>query len=103
MEDTETPTKEITMKKFTDRLSLTVLLLTTIFIQSLYADSPALTELKIHIAALQKVLGDPTLADHKYFVQRRKLERVVLQQIFDVEKWRGERRDRYEDETQGWQ
>jgi hypothetical protein len=66
-------------------LSLTVLLLTGIFVQPVHADSPALTELKIRIAALQKVLGDPTLTDHKYFLQRRKPARVVLQQIFDFE------------------
>jgi phospholipid transport system substrate-binding protein len=73
------------MKKFTERLSLTVLLLTGIFVQPVHADSPALTELKTHIAALQKVLGDPTLTDPKDSLQRRKLARVVLQQIFDFE------------------
>jgi phospholipid transport system substrate-binding protein len=73
------------MKKFTERLSLTVLLLTGVFVQPVHADSPALRELKIHIAALQQVLCDSKLADQKHSPQRRKLARVVLQQLFDFE------------------
>jgi len=68
-----------------DRFGLPVLLLTTVFTQFLYADSPALMELKIHIAALQQILVDAKLADPKYLLQRRKLARVVLQQLFDFE------------------
>jgi phospholipid transport system substrate-binding protein len=72
-------------RKLTQRLCLTVLLLATLFTQSLYADSPALEDLKIRIAALQQILGDPKLADHKHLLQRRKLARVVLQQLFDFQ------------------
>ena len=71
--------------KLAERLCLAVLLLATVFAQSLYADSPALRDLKVHIAALQQVLRDPKLSDHKYLLQRRKLARVVLQQLFDFE------------------
>jgi phospholipid transport system substrate-binding protein len=72
-------------RKLTQRLCLTVLLLATLFTQSLYADSPALEDLKIRIAALQEILGDPKLADHKHLPERRKLARVVLQQLFDFQ------------------
>ena len=71
--------------KLAERLCLAVLLLAIVFAQSLYADSPALRDLKVHIAALQQVLRDPKLSDHKYLLQRRKLARVVLQQLFDFE------------------
>jgi phospholipid transport system substrate-binding protein len=72
-------------RKLAQRLCLAVLLLATLFAQSLYADSAALKDLKIHIATLQQILGDPKLADHKYLLQRRKLARVVLQQYFDFQ------------------
>jgi phospholipid transport system substrate-binding protein len=79
-------TKETTMKRNLARhLCLTVLLLATLLAQPLYADSAALKDLKIHIAALQQVLGDPKFADHKDLLQRRKLSRVVLQQLFDFQ------------------
>jgi len=72
-------------KKSAQRLCLTVLVLATLFAQSLYADSPALKDLKVHIAALQQVLDDPNLAGHKYLLQRRKLARLILQQFFDFQ------------------
>ena len=72
-------------KKSAQRLCLTVLVLATLFAQSLYADSGALKDLKIRIATLQQILSDPKLADHKYLLQRRKLARVVLQQLFDLQ------------------
>ncbi|HTN70163.1 MAG TPA: ABC transporter substrate-binding protein [Methylomirabilota bacterium] len=71
--------------KLARHLWLTVLLLTTLFAQSLYAESGALKDLKIRIATLQQILSDPKLADHKYLLQRRKLARVVLEQLFDFQ------------------
>jgi phospholipid transport system substrate-binding protein len=72
-------------RKLAQRLCLTVLLLAPGFSQSLYASSPALKELQVHIAALQQVLNDPNLTGHKYLLQRRKLARAVLQQFFDFQ------------------
>jgi len=41
--------------------------------------------LKIHINALQQVLGDPKLADPQHLPQRRKLVRIVLRHLFDFQ------------------
>jgi phospholipid transport system substrate-binding protein len=72
-------------RKLAQSLCVAVLLLATLFAKSLYADSPALKDLKIRIATLQQILSDPKLADHKYLLQRRKLTRVVLEQLFDFQ------------------
>src|SRR5262245_13936413 len=73
-----------TMKKrFVDGLSLSVFLLAMILSQPLYADSPALEYLKTNLASMQQVLTDPKLAGDEHLLQRRKLVRVVLQQLFD--------------------
>lgn len=50
-----------------------------------YADSPALEHLKTNLASVQQVLSDPKLAGEKHLYQRRKLVRVVLQQLFDFD------------------
>jgi phospholipid transport system substrate-binding protein len=72
-------------RNFAAALWPTVVLLAALVSQPLYADSPALNNLKIHITALQQVLGDPKLADPQHLLQRRKLARVVLQQLFDFQ------------------
>ena len=72
-------------KSFVRLLWLPVLLVVTVFSQSLYADSPALEHLKTSLASVQQVLADPKLAGEKHIFQRRKLVRIVLQQLFDFE------------------
>jgi len=67
------------------QLSLGAILLVAVVCSPVYADSPALEQLKTHIASLQLMLRDPKLADPEHLVQRRKLARVVLGQIFDFE------------------
>lgn len=67
------------------QLGLVAILLVTALCSLVYADSPALEQLKTHIASLQQVLRDPKLAGAEHLYQRRKLARVVLRQIFDFE------------------
>jgi phospholipid transport system substrate-binding protein len=67
------------------QLSLGAILLVAVLCSPVYADSPALEQLKTHIASLQQVLRDPKLAGAQHLYQRRKLARVVLGQIFDFE------------------
>jgi phospholipid transport system substrate-binding protein len=50
-----------------------------------HADSPALEHLKTSLASVQQVLSDPALAGPKQLQQRRKLVRIVLQQLFDFD------------------
>jgi phospholipid transport system substrate-binding protein len=64
---------------------LAVFGIATVFSRSLYADSPGLEQLKTTIASLQQVMRDSTLAGVAHFPQRRKLERTVLQQLFDFQ------------------
>ena len=64
---------------------LTVLSLATFVAQPVYADSPALKDLKIHIASVQQVLVDPKLADPQMRLQRRRLAVTVLHQLFDFQ------------------
>jgi len=59
-------------------LRLTVLSLATFVAQTVYADSQALRDLKIHIASVQQVLVDPKLADPQKRPQRRRLALTVL-------------------------
>ncbi len=66
-------------------LRLTVLSLATFVAQPVYADSPALRDLKIHIASVQQVLVDPKLADPQKRPQRKRLALTVLQQLFDFQ------------------
>ena len=66
-------------------LRLTVLSLATFVAQAVYADSPALRDLKIHIASVQQVLVDPKLADPQKRPQRRRLALAVLHQLFDFQ------------------
>jgi phospholipid transport system substrate-binding protein len=72
------------MKK-TVLLSILVFMapLSAVFSSPLYADSPALEELKTHIASLQQVLADPKLAGDAHLHQRRKLARIIEQKLFD--------------------
>src|ERR1044071_3736583 len=71
--------------KLAECLLLTIFFVSTGLTRSGYAESPALSSLKTHIAALQQILADPQIADRKALPQRRKLARVVLQQLFDFE------------------
>ena len=66
-------------------LRLTILSLATFVAQAVYADSPALRDLKIHIASVQQVLVDPKLADPQKRPQRRRLALAVLHQLFDFQ------------------
>jgi phospholipid transport system substrate-binding protein len=52
---------------------------------SVHAESAALEFLKSRIASLQQVLTDQNLAGKHQFLQRRKLERVILDTLFDFE------------------
>ena len=66
-------------------LRLTVLSLATFVAQTVYADSPALRDLKIQIASIQQVLVDPKLADPQKRLQRRHLAVTILHQLFDFQ------------------
>ncbi len=66
-------------------LRLTVLSLETFVAQTVYADSQALRDLKIHIASVQQVLVDPKLADPQKRLQRRRLAVTILHQLFDFQ------------------
>src|SRR5437879_2234348 len=66
-------------------LSLTLFSLATFLVQPVYADSPALKDLKIHIASVQQVLVDPKLADPQKRLQRRSLAVTILHQLFDFQ------------------
>jgi phospholipid transport system substrate-binding protein len=48
-----------------------------------YAASPALEHLSTRIATLQEIMADPRLAGEQHLAQRRKLERMILEQLFD--------------------
>jgi len=69
------------------RVSLAVLVFAIVgaFSWSVHAESVALEFLKTRIASLQQVLTDQNLAGKQQFVQRRKLERVILEKLFDFE------------------
>ena len=71
--------------KFLVGLGLIVFLLVAVLSYSISADSGALGYLKTHIASLQQVLSDQSLAGKHQFLQRRKLERVILEKLFDFE------------------
>lgn len=72
-------------KRFTSLLRFLLLTLVTLFARSAYADSPSLAHLKTSLTSVQQVLADPKLAGDKQLYQRRKLVRIVLQQLFDFE------------------
>ena len=72
-------------KRFLDPLLFFSLLLITVRLQPLNADSPALEQLKTHISSLQQVLSNPNLAGVQHSAQRRKLARIILLQLFDFE------------------
>jgi phospholipid transport system substrate-binding protein len=72
-------------KRSVDVLRLSLFLLAMAFSRPLYADSPALEYLKTSLASLQQVLTDPKLAGDQQSLQRRKLVRAVLQQLFDFQ------------------
>ena len=72
-------------KRFTSLLWFLFLTLVTLLTRSAYADSPPLAHLKTSLASVQQVLADPKLAGDKQLYQRRKLVRIVLQQLFDFE------------------
>ena len=61
---------------------LAVLLIATVLSRSLYAESAGLEHLKTSIASLQQVLRDSMLAGAERLLQRRKLERTILKQLF---------------------
>ena len=71
--------------RFTNGLSLCVVLLAMGFSPPLGAEPVALEHLKTSLASLQKVLTDPKLAGDEHLSQRRKLVRAVLQQLFDFQ------------------
>ena len=50
-----------------------------------HAESAASTYLRSHIASLQQILCDPQLAGKERLLQRRKLERIILEQLFDFD------------------
>src|SRR5438045_2078051 len=64
-------------------LWLAALLIAAVSTRPLYADSPGMEHLRTSIASLQQLMRDPKLAGDENLLQRRKLERDVLQQIFD--------------------
>ncbi len=64
-------------------VSVFILLLVAFELESANSPSPALQQLKTHITSLQQVLTDPQLAGEEHLVQRRKLARLILQQLFD--------------------
>ncbi|HYA28343.1 MAG TPA: ABC transporter substrate-binding protein [Acidobacteriota bacterium] len=64
---------------------LAVLLTVTLYSRSLYADSAALEQLRTSLASAQQVLLDPKLTGAKHIYQRRKLLRIILQQLFDFD------------------
>ena len=66
-------------------LRLTVLPLATFVAQAVYADSPALRDLKTHIASVQQVLIDTKLADPQKRLERRRLAVTILHQLFDFQ------------------
>ena len=70
-------------KRFVEGLSLAVVLFALGSARPLFADSPALEYLKTNLASVQQILTDPKLAGDQHLFQRRKLARVVLQQLFD--------------------
>lgn len=72
-------------KNFTNLLGLAGVFLIAAFSMTIGADSPAMEHLKTHIASLQQVLLDPKLAGKENLPQRRRLERVILQQLFDFD------------------
>jgi len=72
-------------KHLTWALRPTVLSLATFVAQTVYADSQALRDLKIHIASVQQVLVDPKLADPQKRLQRRRLAVTILHQLFDFQ------------------
>jgi phospholipid transport system substrate-binding protein len=69
--------------RFVNGLSLSVFLFAMGFSRPLCAESPALEYLKTGLASVQQVLTDPKLAGDEHLIQRRKLVRAVLQQLFD--------------------
>jgi phospholipid transport system substrate-binding protein len=69
-------------KRFLELLLFLSLLLITLGLQPLNADSPALEQLRTHISSLQQVLSDPNLAGPQHSAHRRKLARVILLQLF---------------------
>lgn len=72
-------------KRIIKSLSLALLILVTGASHFAYAGSPAMDQLKTSLASAQQVLADPKLAGDKQLYQRRKLMRIVLQQLFDFE------------------
>ena len=71
--------------KWVAKLCLSITLLAAVFPSLSRADSPTLDQLRTSLASVQQVLTDPQLAGAKQLQQRRKLVRVVLQQIFDFD------------------
>ena len=69
--------------RFINSLSLSIFLFAMGFSRPLCAESPALEYLKTSLASVQQVLTDPKLAGDEHLIQRRKLVRAVLQQLFD--------------------
>jgi len=76
---------KIFMGKDSCGTSLGAILLVAVLCSPVYADSPALEQLKTYLAALQEILRDPKLAGAENLSQRRELARVILGQIFDFE------------------
>ena len=66
-------------------LLLAVLSIATVLSNPAYSDSPALEYLKRSIASLQQVLRDPNLAGDGHLIERRKLARAVLEQVFEFQ------------------
>ena len=71
------------MNKNSHRHLWLIVLSLGILINSAYAGSPVLNDLKIHIASVQHVLTDPKLADARHRMERRHLALAHLDQAFD--------------------
>ncbi len=76
---------KISMGKSSCGTGIGAILLVAVLCSLVYAESPALEQLKTRIASLQQVLRDPNLTGAEHLNQRRRLARVVLGQIFDFE------------------
>jgi phospholipid transport system substrate-binding protein len=69
--------------KLLHRSWLLALVIAAKFAAPVYGASPALEHLSTRIATLQEIMSDPRLAGEQHLAQRRKLERMILEQLFD--------------------
>lgn len=73
------------MKRYFGWVGFAALLQTIVYSPALFAQSSPLEHLKTSLASVQQGLNDPKLAGDKYRLQRRKLVRTVLEQLFDFD------------------